>query len=613
VRSIAIMSSSVSLDAVLAVLARPSLEELTVRHLDDDVAKAIRRQKRLPRLRRLQLKWTGETADGGRLLAREELADLESLSIQLRARGIDELGAALAAHRALRVLSIDARSCTDPRPIAALVATLPDTIEELELELPHDLDGVVMAALPGRSTPLRALALIVSSGLHHLDLRAPAFASLERLKLRDVALGDRVIDALVDRAPPLVELDLASCDIGPEGSTALAGSRLLERVERLSLAHDPIDPRVPLALIERPGFLERVVPLALSFCGLGGSSVDPVLAALASAPRIAKVWIHGNALGRDGIAALRALQDAHVSVGAIPERPVPTPEPLHERLSLERERREREVPASPVPLVRPWPRIDRWLAANDRAVLRSLRPPLRDADAALEKAAQIFGRIGEPLADAYCAHDGQKGEASQFLGAMRAPDNALWVRGMSWHPLSAAIRTHLQMLDLGVGWERSWFPFGWDGGGNLLVVEAASGEVSVWDHETAELTTVSPRLDLWMEQLANDMDARLVVHGDDVLGLDLLATPLPPEAPPSDRPPDLAARNLLVELFERRLLAPVRGADPTALLAALQGALAARTIAKRRAQVLAALEHSPAIDEIFADDKTLEQLLRELG
>jgi cell wall assembly regulator SMI1 len=338
-----------------------------------------------------------------------------------------------------------------------------------------------------------------------------------------------------------------------------------------------------------------------------------MLAALATAPRLARAWLHGNALGREGIAALRALQGAHVSVGVIPERPVRTPEPLHERLSLERERREREVPAPPVPLVRPWPRIDRWLAANARAVLRSLRPPLRDADAALAKAARFFGRIGEPLADAYRAHDGQKGEVSQILGAMRAPGNALWVRGMSWHPLSAAIGTHLQMFGLGVGWERSWFPFGGDGGGNLLVVEAGSGEVSVWDHETAELTTVSPRLDLWMEQLANDMDARLVVHGGDGEGLDLLATPLPPEAPPPDRPPDLAVRNLLTELLERRLVAPKRGVDATELVAALQRALAAKTIAKRREQVLAALESSPAIDEIFADDETLEDLLHELG
>ncbi|MDC0675705.1 hypothetical protein [Nannocystis radixulma] len=424
VRSIAIASRSVSLDAVLAVLARPSLEELAIEHHDNDVAKALRQQKRLPRLRRLQLAWTGLTADGGRLLAREELADLESLSIQVRARAVAELGAALAAHRALRVLSIDAQSNTDPKLIAALVAALPDTIEELELKAPHDFAGAVSAALAGRRTPLRALAL-ATLGLHHLDLRAPVFASLERLELHDGELGDRVIDALIDRAPPLVDLDLASCDIGPEGSTALARSRLLDRVERLSLTHDPIDPRAPLALLERPGFVERIVALDLESCGLPASTVDPVLAALATAPRLARAWLPGNALGREGIAALRALQGAHVSVGGIPERPVRTPEPLHERHSLERERREREVPAPPVPLVRPWPRIDRWLAANARAVLRSLRPPLRDADAALAKAARFFGRIGEPLADAYRAHDGQKGEGSQILGAMRAPDNAL--------------------------------------------------------------------------------------------------------------------------------------------------------------------------------------------
>jgi hypothetical protein len=247
-----------------------------------------------------------------------------------------------------------------------------------------------------------------------------------------------------------------------------------------------------------------------------------------------------------------------------------------------------------VPLVRPWPRIDRWLAANDRVVLRSLRPPLRDADAALEKRRRSLAGSASRSRTRTARTTARRARGPAFLGAMRAPDNALWVRGMCWHPLSDAIRTHLRMLDLGVVWERSWFPFGWDGGGNLLVVEAA-------------------RLDLWMEQLANDMDARLVVQGEDDEGLTLLATPLPPEAPPSDRPPDLAARNLLVELFERRLVAPVRGADPTALVAALQGALAARTIAKRRAQVLAALERSPAIDEIFADDETLEELLRELG
>jgi hypothetical protein len=325
VRAITIAGSEVSLDAMLAVLARPSLEALSFELTNFDVAKALHQQKELPRLRHLHLRWTDSTADGGRLLARDELADLESFSIHVRDHGMIGLGKALAAHRRLRALSIDVRHCLDPKASTKLIAALPGTIEELELDVPYDEDGLVSAAVAARGTPFRAFS-VPSPTFERIDLRAPVFASLERLTLRGPQLGDPVVEALIDRAPPLVQLDLGTCGIGPEGSMALARSRLLDRVERLSLANNAIDPRVPLALVERPGFVDRIVTLDLSSCSIPAPTVDRLLAALADAPRLAEAKVAwGNEFSTDAIAVLRALEDAHVQVGTVPYLPTARP------------------------------------------------------------------------------------------------------------------------------------------------------------------------------------------------------------------------------------------------------------------------------------------------
>jgi cell wall assembly regulator SMI1 len=261
---------------------------------------------------------------------------------------------------------------------------------------------------------------------------------------------------------------------------------------------------------------------------------------------------------------------------------------------------------------RPWERIDRWLAAHEKQLLGELRPPLEDADRAFELAAQELGALSDALTDAYRAHDGEKRELCALFGATRLPRDALWAAYMWWLPFATAMKRRTFMLDLGIGWAATWLPFAEDAGGNVILVDTRTGWVAAWDHETGQPIELSPRLDVWMAQLADDMEAGLVGTDEEDGRLIRLLAPRPPDAPAPELAGDHAARVLLTALVERELVLPRQGGDPSALLADLRSALGETSIPKTRQRVLDALDDSDAIDDVFADDETLDALLREL-
>ena len=264
----------------------------------------------------------------------------------------------------------------------------------------------------------------------------------------------------------------------------------------------------------------------------------------------------------------------------------------------------------------PWHRIDAWLAQHAPKVLRLLRAPVEDESLAKLEAAA--GRpLPRPLVEAYRAHDGAAGEHSTIFGAVRAPNEALWARHASWFSADRAVGSLLFMRDLAHEWPAALLPIADDTEGNLIVVDLDSGHVSAWDHEDRSTARLSDDFGTWMTHLADDMDARLVAPGaveekaDDTLAL-LDAPPAPPPAAPIIAR-DRAARVFVEVLVEKRFVALVKGADLEPLIAALTGALAIKTTATKKQTVIALLEDSRAVEEIFADDDVLETLVDEIA
>jgi SMI1-KNR4 cell-wall len=185
---------------------------------------------------------------------------------------------------------------------------------------------------------------------------------------------------------------------------------------------------------------------------------------------------------------------------------------------------------------------------------------------------------------------------------------------MWWLPIDGAIGQLALLRDIG-DWPEELLPIAADGGGNLIVVDVATGRVSAWDHEDWSTTALADDFGAWMTHLADDMDANLVVAGsiddDEEDAIMLLDAPPSPAAAPHIAP-DRAARVLLACLLERRLVA-VAGEDVEGLIAQLHGALATKSPAQRRRRVIAVLEESASIDEIFATDDVLGVLVDELG
>lgn len=264
----------------------------------------------------------------------------------------------------------------------------------------------------------------------------------------------------------------------------------------------------------------------------------------------------------------------------------------------------------------PWNRIDAWLTQHAPKVLRLLRAPVEDASLAKLEAA-----AGKPLprslVDAYRAHDGAAGEHPTFFGAVRAPNTALWARHVSWLSADRAVGSLLYMRDVAKEWPAALLPIADDAAGNLVVVDLDSGQVGAWDHEDATTTKLADDLGTWMTLLADDMEARLVAVGareekaDDALSL--LDAPPAPAAPAPVIARDRSARVFVEVLVEKRYVALAKGADLEPLIAALARALAIKTNAIKKKTVVALLEESSAVEELFAADDVLHTLVDEIA
>lgn len=262
-----------------------------------------------------------------------------------------------------------------------------------------------------------------------------------------------------------------------------------------------------------------------------------------------------------------------------------------------------------------WLRIDEWLAKHARNVLALLRAPLDD-----EGLTKLSAAVGQPLppslVEAYCAHDGAAGEHPTILGAVRVPRDALWVRHMSWLSSERAVGSMRYMREVSETWPPALLPIADDDAGNLIVIALDTGLVSAWDHEDGSTTRLADDLATWITQLADDMDARLVVAGSVEEGhddaLELLDAPPGPAAPPPVILPDRAARVFVEVLLEKKYAVLEKGADIEPLVAQLTIALSGNGSASRKRAVIALLEQSEAIEEIFVDDEKLEGLVEEI-
>lgn len=269
-----------------------------------------------------------------------------------------------------------------------------------------------------------------------------------------------------------------------------------------------------------------------------------------------------------------------------------------------------------------WQRIDTWLRASAPEVLRRLRPPIEPATLA-----KLEATAGKPLpaslVEAYLAHDGAAGEHPTVFGAVRAPKDALWARHMWWLPADRAVGSVLFMRELSVDvpdsktWPAALLPIAEDGGGNKIVVDLDSGEVSAWDHEDGTTTKLAADVGTWMTQLADDMQAGLVIAGNEYEDTDdtltLLDAPPPPPKPAPVIARDRAARVFVEVLVEKRLAVVRKGADLEPLIAALTVALAIKTTATKKKKVIELLEESDAVEEIFGGDDKIEALVDEVA
>ena len=199
-----------------------------------------------------------------------------------------------------------------------------------------------------------------------------------------------------------------------------------------------------------------------------------------------------------------------------------------------------------------------------------------------------------------------------IFGAVRAHD---WVRYMSWLPIRGALDQRRFMQSLAEDWPEDHLPIGKDAGGNLLLADLRTEAILAWDHETWEAEPVAKSFDAWMTALADDMDAALVVtdeEDDEPDALRLLAAPPSTPGKPPSLAPDRPARVLLEALLERRWIEVDRAGDVEGLVRALLGALSAAPKARAK-KVSEVLETNPCVDELFADDEQIANLVEELG
>jgi len=257
-----------------------------------------------------------------------------------------------------------------------------------------------------------------------------------------------------------------------------------------------------------------------------------------------------------------------------------------------------------------FPRLDEWLAKVAPRVAKGLRGPA--SAAALRQLTRHFGRVPDAVLQMYRAHDGESegveleddelededefDDEGGLLARARVPREHVWIQAMRWLPIAEVIREHT--VNVGAAdWPDDWLPLATDGGGNFVVV-AGDGEVFAWDHETGEPETLASSLDAWFGALADDLEASTR------------------SAPVAAQAPRRAGAVLIEVLEEHRFVEMDAEASPEevdALVGALEQALARRGVERQLEGVLAALEGSKAVAEIFADDEVLAVLLKEFA
>jgi cell wall assembly regulator SMI1 len=259
----------------------------------------------------------------------------------------------------------------------------------------------------------------------------------------------------------------------------------------------------------------------------------------------------------------------------------------------------------------PWSRIDAWMAEHAAKIAAQLRPPLAvDAPARRRLAREVGASLPPGVADAYAAHDGAKPDCPALFSALRVPNTAGWVRAARWFPLDDALAR--RALLQGAQWRPGWLPLAHDPNENLVVVDLASGAVAAWS-KGPEATPLASCFGRWMGSLADDMERGLVAWSAErrhELAL-LDAAPVAPRAPTADEKRRAFAQSLLAFLLERDMvvLKVPDAADRTALVAALEVALATKGRPQRAGRVAEALETHDLVDEVFVDAADLERIL----
>lgn len=250
----------------------------------------------------------------------------------------------------------------------------------------------------------------------------------------------------------------------------------------------------------------------------------------------------------------------------------------------------------------PWTSIDAWLGQHSPELLATLRPPMADSKPIKTLEARIECTLPAGVIDFWRHHDGAKGSTTILCLA----EANSWVRGFELFSADEARKRHWAMRDLGVGWLLRDIPIGEDGGGNVLLVEAQTGQVFTWDHETIERIAVFATFQSWIQDIADAMRDGIIESDDESnFGVRRRA---PGEVRAKSVLLDYPARALLCWMKERDLVSLSDDANEGELVVALQHALNTSASA-----LIDVLDTHPAIEDCFIDDETIAALAKEFG
>lgn len=260
-----------------------------------------------------------------------------------------------------------------------------------------------------------------------------------------------------------------------------------------------------------------------------------------------------------------------------------------------------------------WSRIDAWLSAHAPTIAAKLRPGLDGSSEAVEELRSALDELALSLPQAleltWRAHDGAQDEHPTIFSIAPMPPLASWAVWMWLLPAANSLQRYHFMLGLKVGWSASWLPIGEDGGGNVLIVDASTEAVSIWDHETAELIAVAPKLEGWLGAIASRLESGEVAEDPNEEQL-VIVMPEPAAPPVPDTSERRIATTFIQLLLEQELLELEPDGDGESLITGVEQALRARN---KTSALLELLETHPAVADFFVDDETLAELVREFS